>query len=617
MAAQEPAIDSPCDQPEELGPPSGHLRVRATTVCEAFQAAAARDPAAVALRTLGGTVEISWREYARRVERIAAGLAALGIARGDAVALMMANRPEFNLCDTAALHLGASPFSLYNTLPVEQIVELLSNAGSRVAICERQSAERLVEAGAKAGVEHVVCIDDAPTEIIPLAELERRGAPEFDFEAAWRAVEPEDVLTLIYTSGTTGPPKGVEITHANMLAELEATSQALPVLPGDRCVSYLPSAHIADRWLTHYPSLVFGAQITCVADPAQLAPALADARPTIWGGVPRVWEKLKAALEAAIAAEREPATAGALQDAIEVGRRKVRAEQAAAAGAGSGPDPDLLAEYHAADEVLSKLRVRLGLEQVRWSVSGAAPIAVDVLELFAAIGLPIAEGWGMSELSCFATVNPPGRARFGTVGTALPGVEVELADDGELLARGPTVMRGYRGEPGKTAEAVDPEGWMHTGDIAEIDPDGYVRIVDRKKELIINSYGKNMSPANIEAELKAASPLIGHAVAIGDRRPYNVALIVLDPEACAAHASAEGLDDGSVAAMSRDPRVAAAVASAVERANQRLARVEQIKRHAILPDAWPLGGEQLTPTSKPRRKPIALRYRDVIDALYQ
>jgi long-chain acyl-CoA synthetase len=402
-----------------------------------------------------------------------------------------------------------------------------------------------------------------------------------------------------------------------MLAELAATSRLLPVRPGDRCVSYLPSAHVADRWLTHYPSLVFGAQITCVADLGQLAAALLDTRPTVWGAVPRVWEKLKGALEAGIAAEQDPATAAALRSAIEVGRRKVRAEQAAAAGGGAGPDRDLLAEYEAADEVLSTLRATLGLELVRWSVAGAAPIAVDVLELFAAIGLEICEGWGMSELSCFATLNPPGRARFGTVGTPLSGLEVALADDGELLVRGPTVMRGYRGEPDKTAEALDSEGWVRTGDVADIDADGYVRIVDRKKELIINAAGKNMSPANIEAKLKAASALIGQAVAIGDRRPYNVALIVLDPEACAAHAAAAGLPDGSVAALSRDPRIAAEVAGAVERANRQLARVEQIKRHTILSDEWLPGGDELTPTMKLKRKPIAERYRDEIDALYR
>jgi long-subunit acyl-CoA synthetase (AMP-forming) len=602
---------------EKLVPPTKPAALQAATVCEAFQATAALDPDAVALRTVGGGVEVSWGEYAERVERIAAGLAALGTAPGDTVALMMTNRPEFNLCDTAALHLGAIPFSIYNTLPVEDIVHLLSNAGSRVAICERRFAERLLAAGARTGVEHVICVDDAPVGTLPLAELERRGSPRFDFEAAWRAVEPDDVLTLIYTSGTTGPPKGVELTHANMLAQLRATSQVLPVVPGDRCLSYLPSAHLADRWMTHYHGLAFGAQITSVADLSQLAAALVDTRPTIWVAVPRVWEKLGAALETGIAAEQDPAQAAAVRGAIEVGRRKVRAEQAANAGQGPGPDENLLAEYEAADKVLSKLRAKLGLDHVRWSVSGAAPIAVEVLEFFAAIGLEICEALGMSELSCLVTINRPGHIRFGTVGKPLRGVEVTVADDGELLVRGPTVMRGYRRQPDKTAAAIDPDGWLRTGDIAEIDPDGYVWIVDRKKELIINAAGKNMSPANIEAKLKSASPLIGQAVAIGDRRPYNVALIVLDPEACAAHAAAEGLPDPSPAALSRDPRIAAAVATAVERANGKLARVEQIKRHTILPHVWPAGGDHLTPTMKLKRKPIAERYSDEINALYQ
>jgi long-chain acyl-CoA synthetase len=602
----------------KLVSPTGPGALQAATVCEAFQLTAASHPDAVALRTPGGNVEVSWREYAWRVDRIAAGLAALGTSRGDTVALMMVNRPEFHLCDTAALHIGAIPFSIYNTLPTGDIVHLLSNAGSRVAICESQFAERLLEAGAKAGVEHVVCIDDIPAGTLRLTELERRGSPEFEFEAAWRAVEPDDLLTLIYTSGTTGPPKGVEITHANMLAELRATSQVLPTLRGDRCVSFLPSAHIADRWLTHYQGLAFGAQVTCVADATQLPAALVDTRPTTWGAVPRVWEKLKGALEAAVSAEQDPGRALALRDAIEIGRRKVRAEQAATAGEGRGPSEALLAEFEAADDaVLSKLRAKLGLDQLRWAISGAAPIGVDVLELFGAIGVPICEAWGMSELSCAATLNRPGETRFGTVGTAAPGIEVALADDGELLCRGPIVMRGYRGEPDKTAKAIDPDGWLHSGDIAQIDQDGYVRIVDRKKELIINAAGKNMSPANIEAKLKAASPLIGQAVAIGDRRSYNVALIMLDPDGCAAHADAEGLPDASPAALSRDPGVATAVASAVERANTQLARVEQIKRHAILSDEWPPGGEQLTPTMKLKRKPIAAKYADEIEALYR
>ena len=586
-----------------------------SSLCEAFQRSAAIDPDGVALRTPGGAVEITWRDYAERVRRLAAGLAALGVRRGHTVALMMTNRPEFNLCDTAAMHLGATPFSVYNTLAAEQIAHLFTNAENRVVICEAPNACRVAAAGGK--VEHVVCLDGQPAGTLTLEDVESRGEAGFDFEAAWRAVGPDDVLTLIYTSGTTGPPKGVEITHANMLAQIAGTSAVLPVASTDRIASYLPSAHVADRWSSHYQQMVFGLQITCVDDIRAIAPALADMRPTLWGGVPRVWEKLKAALEARIDTEADEQRRVALRWAVDTGIRKVRAEQAAINGEGPGPDEALLAEYARADElVLSKIRTQIGLDEVKWSVSGAAPTPVDVLEFFGAIGLPISELWGMSELSCCATINPLGRVKIGTVGPAMPGVELAIADDGELLCRGPILMRGYRNEPAKTAEAIDAHGWLHTGDVATIDADGYVRIVDRKKELIINSAGKNMSPANIESRLKSASPLIGQAIAIGDRRPYNVALVVLDPDACAAWAARAGLDDASAATLCEHEAVVAAVSAAVEEANAGLSRVEQIKTFRILPVDWLPGGDELTPTMKLKRKPIAEKYAVEIESLY-
>ena len=586
-----------------------------STLCEAFQRTAAVDPDGVALRTPGGAVEVTWREYAERIRRIAAGLAGLGVQRGHAVALMMTNRPEFNICDTAAMHLGATPFSVYNTLAAEQIAHLFSNAENRVVICEAAFADRVAAAGGK--VEHIVCVDGQPPGTLSLADVEARAEDGFDFDAAWRAVKPDDVLTLIYTSGTTGPPKGVELTHASMLAQIAGTSAVLPVERTDRIPSYLPSAHVADRWSSHYQQMVFGLQITCVADIRTIAGALADIRPTIWGAVPRVWEKIKAALEARIDTEADPERKQALQWAVATGIKKVRAEQAAITGSGPGPDEAVLAEYAKADElVLSKIRAQIGLDNVRWSVSGAAPTSIDVLEFFGAIGLPICELWGMSELSCCATINPPGRIKIGTVGPPMPGVELSIAEDGELLCRGPILMRGYRNEPQKTAEAIDSDGWMHTGDVATMDDEGYVRIVDRKKELIINAAGKNMSPANIESQLKSASPLIGQAIAIGDRRPYNVALIVLDPDACAAYAARAGLPDASPAALCEDGGLVAAVTAAVEQANAGLSRVEQIKTFRILPVDWLPGGDELTPTMKLKRKPISEKYAAEIEALY-
>jgi long-chain acyl-CoA synthetase len=587
------------------------------TLCAAFAETAARDPEAVALRTVGGGVEVRWGEYAERVRRIAAGLAALGIDRGDTVALMMVNRPEFNLVDSAAVHLGATPFSVYNTLAPEQIAYLFENARNRVVVCEAQFAERVNAARAGSAVEHVVCIDGGPDGTVALADVEDAPLDGFDFEVRWRAVEPDDVLTLIYTSGTTGPPKGVELTHANLVAELEATTAVLPAGPGDRTLSYLPAAHIADRWGSHYSSIFLGVEVTCVSDPREVAAALPDCRPTIWGAVPRIWEKLKTGLEVAIESNPDRNAQAAVRAAIDCGLRKVRAEQDEVHGRGPGPDKELLDDFGRFDDlVLSKLRERVGLDAVSWSVSGAAPTSVEVLEFFGAIGLPVAELWGMSELSCCATINPRERMKIGTVGTALPGVELSLAGDGELLCRGGIVMRGYRDEPEKTAETIDSDGWLRTGDIAAIDDEGYVSIVDRKKELIINAAGKNMSPANIEARLKASSPLIGQAVAVGDRRPYNVALVVLDPDACAAFAAENGLEDPSAESLAGHPGVRAAIADGVEAANGQLSRVEQIKRFEILGVDWEPGGDELTPTMKLKRKPIAEKYGEEIEGLY-
>jgi long-chain acyl-CoA synthetase len=584
----------------------------ASTLCELFQATAAERAEEVALRTPGGAQELTWREYAARVERIAAGLAGLGVRRGDAVALMMLNRPEFALVDCAAVHLGATPFSIYNTFPAEVIEHVLGNAGARVAVCEAQFAPAVLHASRGTNIEHVVCLSDGVEGTVSLADLEAAPGDGLDVRERWREVGGEDVLTLIYTSGTTGPPKGVEITHANMLAQLRATAAVLPVTPGGRTVSYLPSAHIADRWASHYSAIAHGVTVTFLADPAQLAGALVDARPTGWGGVPRVWEKIRASLEAAIAAEPDAARRAAVWAAIDTGLEVVRREQA-----GEPIGEELAAAHARADEqVLRHLRERLGLEQAKSIVIGAAPPTRELLEFFAAIGLPLLELWGMSEISCVGTTNRPGANRIGTVGQTIPGNEIALAQDGELLVRGPMVMRGYRGEPQKTAEAIDADGWLHTGDIARIDADGFVTIVDRKKELIINAAGKNMSPANIEGELKSAHPLIGQAVCIGDRRPYNVALLVLEPDAAATWAREHGLREDALGELAAHEDLRAELDAAVARANERLARVEQIKRFRVLAGEWTAGGEELTPTMKLRRRPIAEKYAAEIEALY-
>jgi long-chain acyl-CoA synthetase len=571
-------------------------------MCEAFQITAAKYADSPALRLKDSDYEASWGDYAEAVRKRAAGLAALGVKRGDTVGFMLVNRPALHLTDCAAMHLGATCFSVYNTSSPEQVEYVVGNAGNRVLVTEQAFLDTVLATREKVeGLEHVVVIDgEAPEGTISITELEAMGDPEFDFGAAWRAVEPDDVLCLIYTSGTTGPPKGVQLTHANMIGVWRACDQVREVKPGGRGISFLPSAHIADRWAALYAQMIFGTTIHCCPNPREMVAYSIEVKPTVWGGVPRIWEKLKAALEAAMAAERDEEKRKAVERAMEVGRRRVAAYMD-----GGVPD-ELQAEWDRADEqVFSKIRDILGLNEVESFVVGAAPTPPEVLEFFLAIGIEICETWGMSETTAIATLNPPGRIRVGTVGPPIPGTEVKLAEDGEVMVRGPQVMKGYRDMPEKTAEALSDDGWMRTGDIGEFDEAGYLRIVDRKKELIINAAGKNMSPANIEAKLKAASTLIAQAVAIGDSRPYNVALLVLDAETLAARS-----------ATSSDPAIAEEIAKAVETANARLSRVEQIKCYEVLDGEWLPGSEELTPTMKLKRRPIERKYEAEIEALY-
>ena len=583
---------------------------RPATMCEAFQRTASIDPDAVALRTPGDTQTMTWREYAAQVRKVAAGLAGLGVRRGDTVSLMMGNRIEFYPLEVGAQHVGATSFSVYNTLPAEQLTYLFGNAGTKVAICEEQYVDRIRASGA--AIEHIVCIDGSPAGTISVDDLYAAAPADFDFESTWRAVQPDNVVTLIYTSGTTGNPKGVEMTHTNLLFEGYGLDAVLGIQFGDRITSFLPSAHIADRMTALYGQEMFGTQITGVSDGRAIAAALPDVRPTVWGAVPRVWEKLKAGIEFAVSHEEDDAKRQAMEWAM-----SVAAKRSAALLTGEPMSDEVAAEWAKADElVLSQLRGRLGFGELRWALSGAAPIPKETLAFYSGIGIPLAELWGMSELSCAATVIHPREARLGAVGKLLPGLEGKIADDGEYLVRGPLVMKGYRKEPAKTAEAIDEDGWLHTGDICEVDADGYVRIVDRKKELIINAAGKNMSPANIENTILAACDMVGVMIAIGDGRPYNTALLVFDADSVGPYAAQHGLADASPEALAADPEVVARIAAGVAAGNAKLSRVEQIKRFRILPALWEPGGDEITLTMKLKRKPIMTKYAGEIEQLY-
>jgi long-chain acyl-CoA synthetase len=563
----------------------------ASTVAEAFQLTAAAHPDRVALRLREDEFSITWGEYADKVRRVAAGLAGLGLERGQSMGIMLTNRPDFHWFDAAALHLGATPFSVYNTYAPEQIQYQVRDAEARIVVTEKAFEDRV---SGLEGVEHVIVVDGGD-------DVEQQAPEGFDFEATWRAVEPEDVLTLIYTSGTTGPPKGVQLTHSNLISAVRGFDEVIAFPDDGRVISWLPMAHIAERACSHYLPMLLGFTTTDCPDPRQVVAYLPEVRPTWFFAVPRIWEKLKAAIEAGMEAEQDEERKQATRWALDVGLRKVKLEQA-----GEPVPDDLRAEHAKADElVLSKMRTRLGLDRVESVNVGAAPTPREVIEFFHAIGVPLAELWGMSETTGYGTCNPPDRIRIGTVGPVSPGVEIKLADDGEVLIRGGVVTSGYRNQPDQTREAIDDEGWLHTGDVGEFDEDGYLKIVDRKKELIINAAGKNMSPANIEAKVKASSPVIGQVVAIGDMKPYNVALITLDPDVAPAYAHQKGEEE-----------LMAEVERGVAAANEEMARVEQIKRYTVLKEEWEPGGDELTPTMKLKRKPIHQKYAEEIEALY-
>ena len=592
--------------------PAAGRAVDAPTVTGALRRTAANHPEIVAVRLPDDTVSLTWAQLLRRVDAVAGGLAKLGVSRGDTVAIMLNNRPEFHIADLAAVTVGATPFSIYVTYPAEEIVYLCTDAASKVAIVEQAFLPVVLEARKQLpNLEHVIVVDgDAPAGTISLGEVEASN-PGFDAGAASAQVSPEDILTLIYTSGTTGRPKGVQLSHRAIMFSDKAIEQIIVLEPGSKVISWLPSAHIAERNAHHYIPIIYAGTITCAPNPRDVLSYVAQVHPTWFFAVPRIWEKLKAGLEAMQASQPEEQRKP-VQDAIAVAIERVRLKQA-----GKPVPEELEARVAQADEqIFSKLRAMLGLDQVVTVNVGAAPTPVEVLEFFHAIGIELAELWGMSETCGIGTVNRPGHVKIGTVGPAAPGVELKLADDGEVLCRGEFLMSGYRNKPEQTAETVDADGWLHTGDIGTLDEDGFLKIVDRKKELIINAAGKNMSPANIEAALKSGSPLIGQAVTIGDMRSYNTALIVLDADYAPQWAKQHGIEGETLEDLATDPKVVAAVQQGVDEANTHLARVEQIKKFTIVPGDWLPGGDELTPTMKLKRKPIAAKYETEIEAMY-
>ncbi len=586
------------------------------SVLTSFNRVVAAHPDTVALRrVLDDDQEhtLTFAKLADQVARVAGGLAALGVTHGDRVVLMMGNRPEFHVADLAVLAVGATPVSIYNSSSTEQVRYLAGHCRAVAAIVENDTYLGRFQAVQTElpSLRTIIGIDTTSDAVTPWATV--AATAPVDLVAAAALAEPDDLATVIYTSGTTGDPKGVMITHHNVAWVIESLRVAfsgqlgLTSLAGKRHISYLPMAHIMERLLGHYLLVGHGLEVTCCPDPGQLASYTRRIRPNILVGVPRVWEKVHAGVQAALAADPE------------------KAQKFAEGVAAAIPVIDAMSWERATDEqvelwkfldavAFQQVRDLIGLDQVEVAISGAAPCPQPVLEWFRAIGVPLAEGYGMSETTALMTSTLT-RVKPGTVGPPLPGIELRLASDGEVLCRGGMVTPGYLDNPAQTAELIDAEGWLHSGDIGELDEDGYLRIVDRKKELIITAGGKNVSPANLEAALKAIG-LVGQACVIGDGRPFVSALVVLDPDAARAWAASHGRDGSDLEALAADADVIAEIEAGRAQVMAAFNNAEAVKRVKVLGSEWLPDSELLTPTSKLKRRGVQRAFAAEIDAIY-
>ncbi len=554
--------------------------------------------------------EMTYTQFADAVARAATGLAAQGLGRGDRLMLMIRNMPEFHVLDTAALFLGATAVSIYNSSSPEQIEYLCNDAGAKLAIVEdRGFYEAFAKVRQSLGtLDKLGIIREADDTGADFTYAELLSSDPIDLESAAQTAQPDDLATLIYTSGTTGPSKGVMIDHANVLWTVECLKRAfaLETFAGKRIVSYLPMAHIAERMMSHYQQLLVGYEVTCCPDATKIAEYAREVHPNIMFGVPRVWEKVYGGVQAALSLdpEKEKAVREAVEAAGPIAEKMTW---------GTATDEEI-ETYNFLDAVaFSTIRELVGLDQLEAAVTGAAPIPAEMLAWFRTIGVPLSEIYGLSETSGPMTWAPY-KVKPGYVGHACPGIEVKLDEDGEVMCRGGNVFRGYLNQPEKTAEVLDDEGWFRSGDIGEFDDDGYLKIVDRKKELIITAGGKNLSPSNLEAALKMI-PLVGQAIAIGDARPFVSALVVLDPDVAPGWAATNGIE-GSLEELAQHPDVIAEIEGQLVQVMAGFNNAERVKKIKVLGEEWLPDTDLLTPTSKLKRRGIHARYADEIEALY-
>ena len=593
--------------------------VSGKTVCTLFADAVAKwgERTALHWKDDGSWRSLTWQGYRDEVAAVTLALRSLGFGPGQFGLIMARNVPEHVIADLGIVHAGGVAISVYNTLAAEQIEYVANHSAATVAFVEDEGfLEKFLAIRASTPhLKHLVLVrGSAPDGVLSWDSLLAKSRELYarspaDFDASWKAVGPEDTISLIYTSGTTGPPKGVVYSHNNVAWTLESQHRFYG-LGAQKIISYLPLAHVAERFGSQWAGIYNGHEVWLCPDPNQLVPYLMEARPSQFVGVPRVWEKLMAGLEAGLAAEpdetRRQTAQGALSASISAYRLRRDGQPVPA---------ELAAIVERAQPLFMLLRSKLGLDRCEFPVTTTAPCRPEVHEFWAAIGMPLFEIWGMSELTGPATGVPIGEHRAPSIGKGINGVEVRLGEDGELLVRGGNVMVGYYRDPEKTAETIDADGWVHSGDIGVLGSDGQFRIVDRKKELIINSAGKNISPLNLEA-LAKSSPIIGQAVAIGDGRKFISVLLVLDPQVAPGWAKARGVPAASLEDLAQHPTVVDEVRRALTIANTHLSRVEQFKRFTILPSEWSPESEELTPTMKLKRRVIHSKYQAQIEAMY-
>ncbi len=585
------------------------------TVIQVLSATAERvpdQPALVAKRN-GVWEAVSWREYRRFSLQVGRALIALGIERGSGVGILSFNRPEWFLTYLGAIAAGALPVGIYTTNPAEECAYILGHAEAGLVVVENHEQldkvlavrHRLPALRAIVLIEGESAAPDVLTweELIALAE--RVGEKEIEAIAErLRAGEP---ATLIYTSGTTGPPKAVTLTHTNIVWTAEQVRATYAIAPGEAVLSYLPLSHIAEQVVSLHVPMAGGASTWFAESLEQLGENLREVRPHLFFAVPRVWEKMQAAIE--IAGHKAPA----LKRRIAAwARKKGMAEAQAAQGHGRRP----LSAGLARRLVFNKVRRRIGLDRARVCATSTAPIALETLEFFASLGIPILEVYGMSECTGPTTFSLPGRFRLGRAGFAIPGTELALAEDGEILIRGPHVFAGYFKDEAATRETVDEDGWIHSGDIGDIDEEGFLTITDRKKDLIITAGGKNVAPQKLEGLLRGL-PGVSQAVVLGDRQRFIGALLALDPLAVERVAIAAGSPARSVEEAVECTIFRAHIEIHVAAVNRRLARSEQIRRFAFLNRELTVESGELTPSQKIRRRVVYERQRDVIERLYR